>query len=107
MADDTTRPTLESAMMRLRMDDDLMADVQEAISQAHAEAQAYLDGTLYASAKDMADAQDAKGIVCTPDIIAAQLLLVDATVNNNSDEGSGLKRARAFDMLRRHRNQGA
>lgn len=46
MADDTTRPTLESAMMRLRMDDDLMADVQEAISQAHAEAQAYLDGTL-------------------------------------------------------------
>ena len=59
MADDTTRPTLESAMMRLRMDDDLMADVQEAISQAHAEAQAYLDGTLYASAQDMADAQDA------------------------------------------------
>ena len=59
------------------------------------------------SAQDMADAQDAKGIVCAPDIIAAQLLLVDAIVNNNSDEGSGLKRARAFDMLRRHRNQGA
>ena len=99
-----TRPTLEQALRRLRIDDDLAADVTDAIPQAKAEAEAFLDGTLYVDAQARETAQDCKGIVCTPDIIAAQLLLIDASVNNNADEGAELKRTRAFQMLRRHRN---
>lgn len=104
---DATVPEVDAAMRRLRLDADLQADVQDAIPQAKAEAETYLDGKLYASASDMEQAGDAHGIVCTPDIIAAQLLLIDALVNSNSDEGAEIKRTRAFDILRRHRNQGA
>ncbi len=101
------KPARDEAMRRLRIDDDLAEDVGAAIDQAHAETERYLDGRLYASADDLEQANDARGIVCTADIIAAQLLLVDAIVNSNSDEGADLKRARAFDILRSHRNQGA
>lgn len=104
---DPCAPSLESAMRRLRMDEDLQADAADAIPAAKAEAEAYLDGKLYATAQALQEAQDPKGILCTPDIIAAQLLLVDALVNDNTDEGADLKRTRAFNMLRRHRNQGA
>lgn len=104
---DATVPEVDAAMRRLRLDADLQADVQDAIPQAKAEAEIFLDGKLYASAEAMELAGDARGIVCTPDIIAAQLLLIDALVNSNSDEGAEIKRTRAFDMLRRHRNQGA
>lgn len=100
------KPTLQEAMLRLRIDPDLSADAEAAIDQAHAEAEIYLDGKLYENDDALKAANDAKGIVCSADIIAAQLLLVDATVNNNTDEGADLKRTRAFDMLRRHRNQG-
>lgn len=100
-------PSLDSAMRRLRVDDELREEVADAIPQAKAEAEAFLDGTLYASAAAKQAAQDCRGIVCTPDIIAAQLLLIDALVNSNTDEGADLKRTRAFSMLRRHRNLGA
>lgn len=94
-------------MLRLRLDDDLADDVAAAIPQAHAEAEAFLDGKLYASEQARADAQDARGIVCTPDIMAAQLLLVDALVADNAEGDVETKRARALSMLRRHRNMGA
>lgn len=103
---DPCAPSIESAMRRLRIDEDLQGDVADAIPAAKAEAEAFLDGKLYATASDLHDAQDPKGILCTADIIAAQLLLVDALVNDNTDEGADLKRTRAFNMLRRHRNQG-
>lgn len=100
-------PSVEEALRRLRLDDDLRQDVQDAIPQAQAEAVAYLDGALYENAAARDAAADLRGIVCTPDIIAAQLLLLDALVNNNSDEGADLKRTRAYRMLLRHRNMGA
>ena len=103
---DPTIPTLAAAMLRLRIDDDLSGDVEAAIPQAKAEAEAFLDGTLYPSAEAREAAADAKGIICTPDIIAAQLLLIDTIVHSNTDEGADLKRTRAFNMLRRHRNMG-
>ncbi len=103
---DPCAPDLDAAMQRLRIDDDLQGDVEAAITQAKAEAEAFLDGQLYASAQALQDAQDPKGILCTPDIIAAQLLLIDALVNSNSDQGAELKRSRAFSILRRRRNVG-
>jgi|GEM_PF-1712837 len=104
---DPCAPSIESAMRRLRIDEDLRDDVADAIPAAKAEAEAFLDGKLYATAQALQDAQDPKGILCTADIIAAQLLLVDALVNDNTDEGADTKRTRAFTMLRRHRNMGA
>ena len=104
---DPCAPSLESAMRRLRIDEDLQEDVADAIPAAKAEAEAFLDGKLYATEQALQDAQNPKGILCTADIIAAQLLLVDAQVNDNTDEGADLKRTRAFTMLRRHRNMGA
>lgn len=104
---DPTVPTLAAAMLRLRIDDDLSADVQSAIPEAKAEAESFLDGTLYATEQARAAVQDCTGIVIKPDIIAAQLLLIDAVVGRNSDESADLKRQRAFSMLRRHRNMGA
>lgn len=104
---DPCAPSIESAMRRLRIDEDLRDDVADAIPAAKAEAEAFLDGKLYATDQAKQEAQDPKGILCTADIIAAQLLLVDALVNDNSDEGADLKRTRAFNMLRRHRNMGA
>ncbi|BBL25361.1 Uncharacterised protein [Comamonas terrigena] len=100
-------PTPGDAMRRLRLDDDLAEDVEAAIPQALAEAEVFLDGKLYATAQAKADAQDLRGIVCTPDIIAAQLLLVDALVADNGEDAVETKRTRAFNMLRRHRNMGA
>jgi hypothetical protein len=107
VAEDTTAPGLDAAMLRLRLDDDLRDDVLDAIPQAKAEAEAFLDGKLYADREAMESTGDARGIICTPDIIAAQLLLVDALVANNSEDDVESKRSRAMSMLRRHRNMGA
>ncbi|MDB5884236.1 MAG: hypothetical protein JWR74_407, partial [Polaromonas sp.] len=43
----------------------------------------------------------------TADIIAAQLLLIDALVGNNSVQDRQDKRDAACNMLRRHRRMGA
>lgn len=107
MSDPAVSPTPDSAMRRLRLDDDLAADVADAIPQAFAEAEKYLDGKLYPTAEALAAAADPRGIICTPDIIAAQLLLVDALVADNVETDVETKRERAFNMLRRHRNMGA
>lgn len=101
------KPTPEAAMRRLRLDDGLAGDLADAIEQAHAEALSHLDGALYESEAAKTAADDARGIVCTPDIIAAQLLLVDVLVGNNSVQDRQAKQTAAEAMLRRHRNMGA
>ena len=101
------KPTPEEAALRLRLDADLAADLPGAIDQAHAEAQAFLDGALYENQAAADGAGDLRGIVCTPDIIAAQLLLVDALIGANTSAEVQDKRAAAMTMLRRHRNMGA
>lgn len=103
---DPTTPTLEAAMLRLRIDDDLSEDVKAAIPQAKSEAEAFLDGTLYANAQAREAAADIKGIICTPSIIAAQLLLIDVLVGANDLKAQQTKREAAYSMLRRHRNMG-
>lgn len=101
------KPTPEAAMRRLRLDTNLSGDLADAIEQAHGEALAFLDGALYESEADKTAAQDPRGIVCTPDIISAQLLLVDVLVGNNSLQDRESKQTAAETMLRRHRNLGA
>lgn len=100
------KPTLEQALLRLRLNDALSADLADALDEAHAEAEAFLDGTLYASAADRTLAADPRGIVVAPDIISAQLLLADALVGANDVQGRDSKRTAAFNILRRHRNVG-
>jgi hypothetical protein len=103
---DNTVPTVDQALRRLRIDEDLAEDVEDAIIQTKAEVEVYLDGTLYADPQALVDAQDARGIVCTPDIIAAQLLLIDVLVGANDVKAQQSKREAAYNMLRRHRNMG-
>jgi hypothetical protein len=101
------KPTPADAILRLRLDDSLDGDISNAIDQAHAQAVAFMDGALYEDAAARDAAADLRGIICTPDIIAAQLLLVDVLVGNNSAQDRELKEAGAFNMLRLHRNMGA
>ena len=101
------KPTPADAILRLRLDDSLDGDIGNAIDQAHAQALAFLDGQLYADCAALTAAADPMGIVVTADIIAAQLLLVDALVGNNSLQDRDDKRRAAKDMLLPHRNMGA
>lgn len=101
------KPTPDEAVKRLRLDDNLAGDVDSAIDQAHAQAVAYLDGALYADQAALTAADDPRGIICTPDIIAAQLLLVDVLVGSNSVQDRENKQTAAFNMMRMHRNMGA
>ena len=98
------KPSVADAMNRLRLDEDLRDDVMQAIEQAHAQAVAYLDGVLYETAEARAAASDRRGIICTPDIIAAQLLLADALVGSVGADDRKALRAAAYDMLFIHRN---
>lgn len=98
------KPTVDEAMERLRLDEDLRTDLESAIPQAHAQAEAYLDGVLYETAAKRSEAGDPRGIVCTPDIIAAQLLLADALVGSSSSKDREALREAAYNMLFIHRN---
>ncbi len=98
------KPTPEEALLRLRLDDSLLDDVAGAVNQAHAQAVAFLDGKLYETPAE-ADA-DLRGIECTPDIVAAQILLVDVLVGNNDDRARESKSKAAYNMLRPHRRMG-
>lgn len=99
------KPTLEEAKTRLRLDPDLDDDLLSAIDQAHARTLKVLDGKLYADEASMA--ADPRGILATEDIIAAQLLLVDHLVGNNTQQDRDSKEQAALSMLRLHRNMGA
>lgn len=98
------KPTVDEAMERLRLDEDLRTDLEAAIPQALAQAEAYLDGALYETAAKRTEANDARGIVCTLDIIAAQLLLIDALVGSPSSNDRKALREAAYGMLFIHRN---
>lgn len=126
------KPSLEAAARRLRIDGDLLLDLQDALEQAHDEALAYLDRPLFADAAalttaiaaaqaaldaatddEVADqlAQDlarAKtGIVVTQDIIAAQLLLADRLVGDNDGAERERKEQAAYALMRQRRRHGA
>ena len=101
------KPTPEEALLRLRLDADLAADVSNAIPQAYAETVKYLDGPLFATEQEATDSGNPKAIVCDECIIAAQLLLVDVLAGPNTTREKADKRKAAYDMLRLYRNQGA
>lgn len=101
------KPTPAEAIARLRLDDSLGDDLTGAIEQAHAQAVQFLDGQLYADQAALDAAADVRGVICTPDILAAQLLLVDVLVGNNTLQDREAKEAAAQRMLRPHRNMGA
>uniref|UniRef100_A0A1A7GE34 Phage gp6-like head-tail connector protein n=1 Tax=biofilter metagenome TaxID=1070537 RepID=A0A1A7GE34_9ZZZZ len=101
------KPSLEEALLRLRLDPDLSADVTNAIPQVFAETVRYLDGPLFQSAEEATASADPKAIVSDECIIAAQLLLIDALVGTNTTKEAAEKRGAAYSMLRMYRNQGA
>jgi hypothetical protein len=113
----TIKPSLDAAMVRLRIDSDLAEDLDRALGEAVAEAEVYLDGQLFASADertaavaaattDEAKAEAARGIVVTEDIHAAMMMLADAAVGDNDQANRESKRTAATHILRRHRNKG-
>ncbi|WP_155895570.1 hypothetical protein [Comamonas aquatica] len=102
----TVAPSVEDTMLRLRLDDDLLDDVTHAIPQAVAEAESILERRLYASEADMEAAGDLRGLVIRPDITAAMLLLIDASVGANASKDAETKRQRAEMMLLRYAYRG-
>lgn len=100
------QPTVEIVMLRLRLDDDLREDVEQAIPQAVAEAESILERKLYATAQQMQDANDPKGLLIRPDVTAAVLLLIDAMVGANSVQDSETKRNRGEAILMRYAYRG-
>jgi hypothetical protein len=102
----TVAPSVEAVMQRLRLDDDLLEDVTQAIPQAVAEAESILERSLYASEAEMEVAGDLQGLVIRPDITAAMLLLIDASVGANATKDAEAKRQRAETMLLRYAYRG-
>lgn len=102
----TVAPSVEDTMLRLRLDDDLLDDVTHAIPQAVAEAESILERRLYASEAEMEAAGDLRGVVIRPDITAAMLLLIDASVGANASKDAETKRQRAEMMLLRYAYRG-
>lgn len=102
----TVAPSVEDTMLRLRLDDDLLDDVTHAIPQAVAEAESILERRLYASEAEMEAAGDLRGLVIRPDITAAMLLLIDASVGANASKDAETKRQRAEMMLLRYAYRG-
>ncbi len=118
------KPSLQEAAARLRMDDDLLPDLQAAIDQAHDEMLAYLDRPLHPDAaalaaaiaaaraalvaavtpEEIAEAQaeldvQKGGIVVTHDIHAATLLLADRLCGDNDGTERERKEAAAHNIL--------
>lgn len=102
------KPTIEQAAQHLRLDYYESAALQDAIDQAYAELLAMLDcQALHATAADLAAAIAADpahvGMVCTADLIKAQLLLIDVGVGNNDDKAAERKQTAAVNLAQRHR----
>jgi hypothetical protein len=118
------KPSLNEAADRLRIDGDLLSDLQSAIDQAHDEVLVFLGRPLYPDAaartaaiaaaqaafdaeedEEVADqlAQDLSyvksGIVVTHDIHAATLLLADRLVGNNTPDDAAKKEQAAQNIL--------
>lgn len=99
-------PTIEDVMERLRLDEDLQQDAENAIPEAVAECESILERKLYATAQALVDAKDSKGLVIQPDVTAAILLLIDAAVGANSVQDAETKRSRAESILLRRAYRG-
>lgn len=106
MATPSVVPSVGQVMQRLRLDDDLALDVENAIPEAQAEAQSILERRLYASEADLVAAADPCGLVVTADITAAMLLLIDAAVGANRSDAAEVKRGRAEQILLRRAYRG-
>ena len=99
-------PAIADVMQRLRLDEDLQQDAENSIPEAVAECESILERKLYATAQELADAKDPKGLVIQPDVTAAILLLIDATVGANSVQDAETKRSRAESILLRRAYRG-
>lgn len=99
-------PTIEDVMQRLRLDEDLQQDAENAIPEAVAECESILERKLYVSVQALEDAKDPKGLVIQPDVTAAMLLLIDAAVGANTVQDSETKRGRAESILLRRAYRG-
>lgn len=108
----SVKPTPDQAIQRLRLDDDLTVDLQYAIEQAHAQMLEHLDRhVLHADESELeaALATDPAhtGAVCTPSLIAAQLLLIDVLVGSNSAQERESKEEAAKRLMRPHVRMGS
>lgn len=106
------KPTTTEAQSRLRLDDELTADLESAIEQAYSLQLNGLDRVALhpdQEALDAALALDAEhtGIVVTPSLIAAQLLRIDVLIGSNSLQERESKQTAAQDMERLHAKVGA
>lgn len=106
------KPGLHEAQNRLRLDDAVSEDLASAIEQAYAQQLHHLDRkALHPDAAHLAAAlqadPDHTGIVVTPDLIAAQLLRVDALIGANTMEDRDAKEKAAERMEQRHARVGA
>ncbi len=99
-------PAIADVMQRLRLDEDLQQDAENAIPEAISECESILERKLYATKQELADANDSKGLVIQPDVTAAILLLIDATVGANSVQDAETKRSRAETILLRRAYRG-
>lgn len=104
------KPSTADAQRRLRLDDetDVTIDLESAIEQAYAQTlQALCRTALHPDAASLLAALVIdplhNGIVCTHDIIAAQLLLTDALVGANSMADRDAKSSAAHSILQPHR----
>ncbi len=129
------KPSAEQAMARLRIDGSLSQDLGFAIDEAHSELIHMLDrdalyedgasltAAIEAAASDLEDAQALEdedaiaaaqseldrigtGMAVTPDLITAQLLLIDVRVGSNGPGEAQAKQQAAQNIVDRHRRVG-
>ncbi len=101
------KPSLQEAQTRLRLDDAVLDDLASAIEQAYAAQLHHIDrAALHPDAADLATALAADpahtGMVVTHDLIAAQLLRIDALIGANTMDDRDAKEKAAERMERRH-----
>lgn len=104
----STRPAPSLVCDRLRIDagDALAAQVPALIEQAHAEMLAVLDRAVYPDAVAQAAAADPRGILITPDLLNAQVLLVGVYLDGPGTPEAERQHAAAMRLLQRHRLMG-
>lgn len=107
------KPSTAEAQIRLRLDSDALItqDLESAIEQAYAQTLTMLDrSALHENTAQLEAALEVDplhtGMVCTADIIAAQLLLVDALIGANSLKDRDEKSKAALYILYPHRRLG-
>ena len=104
----STRPAPLLVCDRLRIEPgtELAAQVPDLIEQAHAEMLACLDRAVYPTAAALSASGDARGIVITPDLLNAQVLLVGVYLDGPGTQEAERQHAAAMRLLQRHRLMG-